>query len=86
LLEEGAEEGAKEGSDIEPQVHYSQNPLLLAARKRREAIVKLLLEKGAKVEVHDFIDETPVSADTEEKKAREAVVELLLSAGENSTE
>ncbi|KFZ18419.1 hypothetical protein V501_01228, partial [Pseudogymnoascus sp. VKM F-4519 (FW-2642)] len=71
----------EEGVDTKPWIYCT----LIAERESHEAIVELLLEMGVKIEVQDFIDQTPVSADTE--KAREAVVELLLSAAEeNSTE
>jgi ankyrin repeat protein len=53
--------------------------LLRAAQEGQEAVVKLLLEKGAELETKDVNDQTPLSLATE--RGHEAVVELLLKKG-----
>lgn len=52
-------------------------PLSWAAKKGHEAIVKLLLEKDAEIEVKDKWGQTPLSWAA--KKVREAVVRSLES-------
>jgi ankyrin repeat protein len=54
-------------------------PLLRAAQEGHEAVVKLLLERGAQVEVTDRYGRTPLLWAIE--KGHEAVVKLLLEKG-----
>ena len=58
---------------------YGQTPLGLAAGQGHEAVVKLLLEKGAELESKDSEGWTPLSWAAE--KGHEAVVKLLLENG-----
>ena len=57
--------------------NYGQTPLSWAARDGHEAIVKLLLEKGADIKAKDNNGQTPLSWAAE--KGHEAVVKLLES-------
>jgi ankyrin repeat protein len=60
--------------------NYGQTPLSWAAEKGHEAVVKLLLEKGAEMETKDDnYSRTPLSWAAE--KGHEAVVKLLLEKG-----
>ena len=59
---------------------YGPTPLWCAAEKGHEAVVKLLLEKGADTECkHRYDDSTPLWCAAE--KGHEAVVKLLLEKG-----
>jgi ankyrin repeat protein len=54
---------------------YGQTPLSWAAEKGHEAVVKLMLEKGADLESKDKFGQTPLSRVAE--MGHEAVVKLL---------
>jgi ankyrin repeat protein len=59
---------------------YGRTPLSWAARNGHEAVVKLLLEKGAELETKDvYYDQTPLSWAA--RNGQEAVVKLLLEKG-----
>jgi ankyrin repeat protein len=58
---------------------YGRTPLSWAAECGREAVLKLLVEKGADVKSKDSCGRTPLSWAAE--KGHEAVVELLLEKG-----
>ena len=58
---------------------YGQTPLSWAAQNGHEAVVKLLLEKGADVESKSSNGRTPLSWAAE--NGHEAVVKLLLEKG-----
>jgi len=59
---------------------YGQTPLSWAARYGHEAVVKLLLEKGAAIETTDIkYGQTPLTWATE--NGHEGVVKLLLEKG-----
>ena len=59
---------------------YSRTPLSYAADRGHDAVVKLLLEKGAELEIKDkYYDRTPLLYAAE--KGYEAVVKLLLEKG-----
>jgi ankyrin repeat protein len=45
----------EKGADLESQDTYGRTPLLLAVENGHEAVVKLLLEKGAVLEPKDKI-------------------------------
>ncbi|RYP77373.1 hypothetical protein DL771_001168 [Monosporascus sp. 5C6A] len=60
---------------------YSQTPLCWAAENGREAVVQLLLDKGANIEAKDNDGRTPLSWAVE--KGHEAVIKLLLDKGAN---
>jgi len=63
----------------ERRIYKSQSSLLKVAAKGHEAVVKLLLEKGAELEAKDWGGRTPLSHAAE--KRHEAVVKLLLEKG-----
>jgi hypothetical protein len=71
----------KEKPDIylEKVNEYGRTPLSWAARQGREAVVKLLLEKGAEIEAKDEYGRTPLSWAA--GQGHEAVVKLLLEKG-----
>ena len=77
----GCEAAAREGGRRGVQGStYGRTPLWWAAEKGHEAVVKLLLEKGADVESKDrYYGQTPLSWAAE--KGHEAVVKLLLEKG-----
>ncbi|QYT04740.1 hypothetical protein H0G86_011643 [Trichoderma simmonsii] len=64
---------------INSQDETSQTPLLLAAQKRHEAIVRLLLVAGAQVDTPDSTNLTPLSWAA--CSGHEGIVRLLLDAG-----
>jgi ankyrin repeat protein len=65
---------------VEYKSNNSRTPLWWAAEKGREAVVKLLLEKGADVESEDrYYGHTPLSRAA--RGVYEAVVKLLLEKG-----
>jgi hypothetical protein len=66
----------KNRHDLDSKDDYSRVPLSWAAMYRHEAMVKLLLEKGAKLESKDDYGQTPLSWAAEQ--GQEAVVKLLL--------
>ena len=55
---------------------YSQTALLWAAEEGHEAVVKLLLEKGAEIEAKDQYGQTALSWAT--TQGHETIVKLLL--------
>jgi ankyrin repeat protein len=55
---------------------YGQTPLSWATKKGHEAVLRLLLYKGATVDVVDKSGRTPLSWDAE--RGHEAMVQLLL--------
>jgi ankyrin repeat protein len=59
--------------------HCNRTPLSYAAEKGHEAVVKLLLEKGAELETKSNYGRTPLSYAAE--KRHKAVVKLLLEKG-----
>jgi len=70
----------KNGHDHDSEDTYGQTPLLYAAKYSHEAVVKLLLEKGAKLETKDEDNGwTPLSYAAE--NGHEVVVKLLLEEG-----
>ena len=72
-----AREGGRRGVR---DAKYGRTPLWWAAEKGHEAVVKLLLEKGADVESrYAEYDRTPLSRAAE--NGHEAVVKLLLEKG-----
>jgi ankyrin repeat protein len=91
LLEKGAELETKSRDDRKPllwnpergsevtESEYGQTPLMWAAENGHEAVVKLLLEKGAQLETKDEDGHTPLLYATE--NGHEAVVKLLLEKG-----
>jgi ankyrin repeat protein len=64
----------KNGHNLDCKDTYGQTPPWWGAEKGHEAVVKLLLEKGADSNSKDKYDWTPLSW---AEKGREAVVELL---------
>ena len=64
--------------EVQEQI-YGQTPLSWAAENGHEAVVKLLLEKGADVECKSNDGRTPLWWAAE--KGHEAVVKLLLEKG-----
>jgi ankyrin repeat protein len=68
-----------ERSDLNVHDSLLRTPLSYAAEKGHEAVVKLLLEKGAELESRALGVRTPLSWAAE--KGREAVVKLLLEKG-----
>ena len=77
----GCEAAAREGGRRGVQdLDYGRTPLSWAAEKGHEAVVKLLLEKGADVESKDrHYGQTPLSWAA--RSGHEAVVKLLLEKG-----
>ena len=70
----------KNRHDLDSKDTYGRTPLLLAAEEGHEAVVKLLLEKGAELETKDKnYGQTPLLLAAE--KGHEAVVKLLLEKG-----
>jgi hypothetical protein len=70
----------KSGHDLDVKDTYNQTPLSWAARNGYEAVVKLLLEKGAELESKDNrYGQTPLSWAA--GSGHEAVVKLLLEKG-----
>jgi ankyrin repeat protein len=70
----------KKGHNLDFKDTYGRTPLSWAAEKGHEAVVKLLLEKGAKLGSKDrWTDTTPLSLAA--KYGHEAVVKLLLEKG-----
>jgi ankyrin repeat protein len=65
---------------VESKDNSGNTPLSMAARYKHEAVVKLLLEKGADVESKDDNGNTPLSLAAE--KGHEAIMKLLLKKGE----
>ena len=66
-------------TNIDPKDSYRRTPLSWAAENGHEAVVKLLLEKGADLESRDSTGRTPLSRAAE--NGHEAVVKLLLEKG-----
>jgi hypothetical protein len=67
----------KSGHDLDVKDTYNQTPLSWAARNGHEAVVKLLLEKGAELESKENrYGQTPLSWAA--RNGRETVVKLLL--------
>ncbi|KAK3384603.1 hypothetical protein B0T24DRAFT_716268 [Lasiosphaeria ovina] len=72
----------EENADIETKVIAGQTPLSWAAENGHEAVVNLLLERGANIETKDTkFGRTPLICATE--RGHEAVVKLLLERGAN---
>ena len=70
------------GADMEANCKkYCQTPLSWAAAKGHEAIIRLLLDKGANIEAKDEWSRTPLSWAA--AKGREAIIQLLLDKGAN---
>jgi len=70
----------KNGNDLDVKDTTGRTPLLWAAKKGHEAMVRLLLEKGAELESKDKIyGQTPLSWAA--KNGHEVVVKLLLDKG-----
>jgi ankyrin repeat protein len=69
----------KNRHDLDSKDTYGQTPLSRAAENGHEAVVKLLLEKGAELETKDKDGRTPLSWAAESEY--EAVVKLLLEKG-----
>jgi ankyrin repeat protein len=67
--------------DVESRDRRDRTPLLWAVEKGHEALVKLLLEKGANLEFQDKSGQTPLSLAA--RKGHEAIVKLLLEKGSN---
>jgi ankyrin repeat protein len=65
----------------ERQTQKGQSPLLKAAEYGNRRVVKLLLEKGAEIEIKDKHSRTPLSWASE--KGNQEVVKLLLEKGAN---
>jgi hypothetical protein len=65
--------------DVESKDKFNRTPLSWAAEKGHEAVVKLLLEKGAELEAKDKDGRTPLLWAA--KNGHEAVVKLLLENG-----
>jgi ankyrin repeat protein len=81
-LSRAAMKGHEKGADVESKEgFYNQTPLSYAAQHGHEAVVKLLLEKGADVECRSNGSATPLFWAVE--TGREAVVKLLLEKGAN---
>lgn len=72
LLEKGADVNVQGGQ-------FARNPLLCAATTRSQETIKLLLAKGAKVDVQDWAGRSPL--DWARTRGRTAVVKLLEAAG-----
>jgi uncharacterized protein len=74
----------KQGAAINTETKYKETPLLLAARRGSMPTVRLLLERGAKVDARDSGGETAlwwVAARDGEMPGRARLAELLLSFG-----
>jgi ankyrin repeat protein len=70
----------KKGTELDSKDRRGRTPLSWAAENGHEAVVKLLLEKGAELDSKDNIyGRTPLSWAA--KTGREAVVKLLLEKG-----
>jgi ankyrin repeat protein len=74
----------KKGHDLDSKNSYGRTPLSHAAGNGHEAVVKLLLKKGAELENKDTkYGRTPLSRAAE--NSREAVVRLLMKGAELDT-
>lgn len=62
-----------------PKGRFGRTPLLWAAKNRHEAVVRLLLEKGADVDEQDLNRQTPLLWAA--KNGHETIVKLLLEKG-----
>jgi hypothetical protein len=74
----------KQGAAINTETKYKETPLLLAARRGSMPTVRLLLERGAKVDARDSAGETAlwwVAARDGDMPGRAKLAELLLSFG-----
>ena len=79
-LKESVEYQLASNWEIDEQDSYCRTPLSLAAKNGHEAIVKLLLEKGAKLETKDkYQSRMPLLWAAE--KGHNAVVKLLPEEG-----
>ncbi|KAI0532365.1 hypothetical protein GGR58DRAFT_490623 [Xylaria digitata] len=67
--------------DVESKDRFKRTPLLWAAARGREAVVKLLLEKGAELEAKDDDSYGRTLLLWAAEKGHEAVVKLLLEKG-----
>src|SRR5271170_3505133 len=79
-VHEAANTLIRRGLSLDLKDSYSQTPLSWAAEKGHEAVVKLLLEKGAELETKDKRHGQPPLSWAAEK-GHEAVVKLLLEKG-----
>ncbi|KAM6478238.1 nacht and ankyrin domain-containing protein [Trichoderma sp. SZMC 28011] len=66
-------------TDIDSRDEFGRTPLSMATEKGNEAVVKLLLNAGAEVNLKDYDNQAPLFYAAETGK--EAVVKLLLNAG-----
>ncbi|KAK6529978.1 hypothetical protein TWF694_003353 [Orbilia ellipsospora] len=67
--------GSSTGTNIDPEDSYGRTPLSWAAENGHEAVVRLLVERGADMEAADNVHRTPLSWAA--KNGHEAIVRLL---------
>jgi ankyrin repeat protein len=72
-----------EARSLRQRINMIETPLLWAADKGHEVVVKLLLEKGAELETKDNYGQTPLLWAVE--REHEAVVKLLVEKLEYSS-
>jgi len=75
----GATSALQKGAAVEAKTQYGQTPLFLASSAGHQAVVKLLLEKGANPDVQDTFYKMNVMAFSLSRKHFE-VVKLLIAA------